>query len=233
MSRTMERPRQLPLDLGHGVGYSRDDLVVSPANAEAVALVDRWPDWSAPVVVLAGPAGSGKSHLAAIWRNAAAAQSVSPDGLAEAVATLGLRPALIDDIDAGPVDQEGLFHLINAVRAAGSHLLLTARSFPAAWGVSLPDLASRLKAATTVEIHEPDDALLMGAIAKLFADRQIEVEPHVVHFLVRRIERSLATAIRVVDKLDDAAMEQKSRITRALAATVLDALDEGQGELDF
>lgn len=233
MSRTMERPRQLPLDLGHGVGYSRDDLVVSPANAEAVALIDHWPDWPAPVVVLAGPAGSGKSHLAAIWRNAAAARPVSPDDLAEAVATPGPRPALIDDIDAGPVDQEGLFHLINAVRAAGSHLLLTARSFPAAWGVSLPDLASRLKAATTVEIHEPDDALLTGVIAKLFADRQIEVEPHVVHFLVRRIERSLATAIRVVDKLDNAAMEQQSRITRALAATVLDALDEGQGELDF
>ena len=117
------------------------------------------------------------------------------------------------------------------MRAAGSHLLVTARRFPSAWGVALPDLASRLKAAATVEIREPDDLLLAGVIAKLFADRQVEVEPHVVQFLVRRIERSLATAIRVVDKLDRAALEQKTRITRALAGEIVSAMDEGQGEL--
>ena len=80
--------------------------------------------------------------------------------------------------------------------------------------MALPDLASRLKAAATVEIREPDDLLLAGVITKLFADRQVEVEPHVVQFLVRRIERSLSTAIRVVERLDRAALEQKTRITR-------------------
>ena len=233
MSGRMERPRQLPLDLGHGTGYSRDDIVVSAANAEAVALVDRWPQWPAPVVILAGPAGSGKSHLASIWREQSDASRVSPRRIGEAVAALGARPALIDDIDAAPIDDNALFHLINAVRGAGSFLLLTARRFPSAWGVVLPDLASRLKAAATVEIHEPDDMLLAGVITKLFADRQVEVEPHVVQYLVRRIERSLATAMRVVERLDRAALEQKSRITRALAAEVVSAMDEGQGELDL
>ncbi len=233
MSGRMERPRQLPLDLGHGTGYSRDDIVVSAANAEAVALVDRWPQWPAPVVILAGPAGSGKSHLASIWREQSDASRVSPRRIGEAVAALGARPALIDDIDAAPIDDNALFHLINAVRGAGSCLLLTARRFPSAWGVVLPDLASRLKAAATVEIHEPDDMLLAGVITKLFADRQVEVEPHVVQYLVRRIERSLATAMRVVERLDRAALEQKSRITRALAAEAVSAMDEGQGELDL
>ena len=93
----------------------------------------------------------------------------------------------------------------------------------------LPDLASRLKAAATVEILEPDDLLLAGVITKLFADRQVEVEPHVVQFLVRRIERSLSTAIGVVDRLDRAALEQKTRITRALAAETVNALDRGPG----
>jgi chromosomal replication initiation ATPase DnaA len=223
----------LPLDLGHGTGYSRDDLVVSAANAEAVALVDRWPDWPAPVVVLAGPAGAGKTHLATIWREASEAISAAPSALGDAVATLDGRSALVDDVDARPLDEPGLFHLINATRAAGSQLLLTARRFPGAWGVALPDLASRLKAAATVEIHEPDDLLLAGVMTKLFADRQIEVEPHVVQYLVRRIERSLATAMRVVEKLDRAALEQKTRITRGLAAEVVSAMDEGQRELDL
>lgn len=233
MSIRTDPPRQLPLDLGHGTAYSRDDLIVSAANAEAVSLVDRWPEWPAPVVVLAGPAGAGKTHLASIWRARTAALAVDPRRIGDGVADLGARPAVIDDIDASPVDEQGLFHLINAVRAGGTHLLLTARRFPAAWGVALPDLASRLKAAATVEIHEPDDLLLAGIITKLFADRQIQVEPHVVQYLVRRIERSLATAMRVVQRLDRLALERKMPITRALAAETVSALDEGQGEFDI
>ncbi|MER9327030.1 DnaA regulatory inactivator HdaA [Mesorhizobium sp. M0488] len=228
-----DTPRQLPLNLGHGTGYSRDELVVSGTNSQAVALVDRWPDWPSSLVVLAGPAGSGKTHLASIWRARANAVAIDARRIGDSIETLGARPALIDDVDTGAVDEQGLFHLINAVRGAGSTLLLTARRFPSAWGVSLPDLASRLKVAATVEIHEPDDLLLAGVITKLFADRQVEVEPHVVQYLVRRIERSLATAMRVVERLDRAALERKTPITRALAAEAVSAMDEGQGEFEI
>ncbi len=229
----MEKPRQLPLDLRHAPGFSRDDLVVSAANASAVALIDRWPDWPAPVVVLAGPAGSGKTHLGAIWCEKSAAVECDAATLGEAASsTADHGPVFIDNADRSGLDEQGLFHLINAVRSAGTHLLLASRRFPAAWGVKLPDLASRLKAAATVEIGEPDDQLLAGVITKLFADRQVEVEPHVVQYIVRRIERSLSTAIRVVDRLDRAALEQKSRITRALAVEAVTALDEGQGTFE-
>jgi chromosomal replication initiation ATPase DnaA len=207
---------------------------VSEANKAAVALIDRWPDWPSPVVVLAGPTGSGKSHLGTIWREMSGALVLNRHGIADAVASASKgTPLFIDDADAGGLDETGLFHAINAVRSSGTSMLLTARRFPLAWGVGLPDLASRLKAAATVEIREPDDVLLAGVIAKLFADRQVEVEAHVVQYLVRRIERSLATAIGVVERLDKAALEEKTRITRALAAEVVSALDEGQGELDL
>jgi chromosomal replication initiation ATPase DnaA len=228
------RPRQLPLDLVHPEGRSRDHLVVSEANQAAVALIDRWPDWPSPVVVLAGPTGSGKSHLGAIWREMSAAVALERQTIGRAVGLAEQGTHLfLDDADAGGLDETGLFHALNAVRAAGSSMLITARRFPSAWGVALPDLASRLKTAATVEIGEPDDELLAGVIAKLFADRQVEVEPHVVQYLVRRIERSLATAIRVVDRLDRIALEEQTRITRALAAETVGALDEGQGELDL
>lgn len=221
------RPRQLPLDLAHGEAFSRDDLVVTPANERAVALVESWPDWPAPVVVLAGPAGSGKTHLSEIWCDCSGATpievgTIGPDALAAAEE----GPILIDGADMLPRDETGLFHLINTVRVARTNLLMTARSLPAAWGIELPDLFSRLKAATVVEIEAPDDMLLAGVITKLFADRQVEVEPHVVQYLVRRIERSLATARDIVDKLDRAALERKMRITRALAAEVIGIANE-------
>lgn len=228
------KPRQLPLDLAHAPAQSRDDLVVGASNLAAAALVDRWPDWPSPVVVLAGPAGSGKSHLAAVWRETANAARLSPGQLGqEALEAAARGPVLIDDVDAAPIDETGLFHLVNAVREAGSSLLLTSRRFPLAWGVRLPDLVSRLKAASTVEIHEPDDALLAAIVTKLFTDRQVEVEPHVVQYLVRRMERSLSTAIDVVARLDRAALEQKTRISRALAAEIIGAMDAGQASLDL
>lgn len=228
-----DRPRQLPLQLAHAAATSRDDLVVTPANAAAVALIDRWPDWPGAVAVLAGPPGSGKSHLAAIWRERAGALRLAPGELASAGSVPPARPVLIDGIGDAAFDEPGLFHLINAVRGAGTHLLLTSRRFPASWGVALPDLSSRLKAVTPVELGEPDDALLAGVITKLFADRQVAVEPHVVDYLMCRIERSLSTAIEVVERLDRTALERKARITRALAAELVSALDEGQGELEL
>ncbi|MBX3596014.1 MAG: hypothetical protein KF874_00445 [Rhizobiaceae bacterium] len=225
-------PQQLPLDLGASPAYSRDDLVVTEANIAAASMIDRWPDWPAPVVVLVGPPGSGKSHLSAIWRETTHASQIDAASIETRLAQVReAGPWLVDDADAPDLDQTGLFHLINLARQHGSHILLTARRFPASWEVSLPDLMSRLKAASVIELREPDDALLAGVIAKLFADRQIEVEPHVVSYIVRRIERSLAAAIDVVDRLDYAALSSRSRITRALAAQVITSVDEGQGEL--
>lgn len=223
------RPRQLPLALSVAEGRTRDDLVVASANREAVALVDRWPDWPSPVVVLAGPAGAGKSHLGTVWQEMSGAVALDRRHV-----ETPLEPTsfFIDDADRGDLDEQGLFHAINAVRGSGATMLIAARRFPSAWNVTLPDLASRLKAAATVEIREPDDELLAGVITKLFADRQVEVEPHVVQFLVRRIERSLATAIRVVERLDRMALEQKARITRGMAADIVTALDRGQSELN-
>ncbi|MFC5384414.1 DnaA regulatory inactivator HdaA [Aquamicrobium segne] len=229
----MDKLRQLPLNFQHAPAYSRDALVVSPANEEAVALIDHWPDWPAPVMILMGPAGAGKTHLAEIWRSVSGAVALDVKNLSQTMATFDAHAVVIDDVDQANIDENGLFHLINQLRAINGYLLLTSRQFSSAWGVQLPDLASRLRAAPTVKIHEPDDMLLAGVMAKLFADRQIEVEFSVVDYLVQRIERSLATAIRVVDRLDHMALEEQSRITKPLAARAINALDEGQGELDF
>lgn len=223
------KPEQLPLEFRHEAARGRDDLVVSDPVSAAAGIIDRWPDWPSPVIIITGPEGSGKSHLAEVWARMSGAARVQPVAGSDAVIRAGEGPVLVEDADRDGFDETELFHLINAVRSAGTSLLITARSWPIAWGVTLPDLASRLKAATTVEIGPPDDLLLHQILVKLFSDRQLLADEKVIAYIVPRMERSLAAAQAIVDRLDRLALARGTRVSRSLAAEVLGAL---QGEAD-
>lgn len=219
---------QLPLAFDHGTASGREDLLVSDRLAAAVALIDSWPQWPSPVVILAGPAGSGKSHLAEIWREQSGAAAIQPvaGGSAAEVASAG--PVLFEDADSAGFDEVELFHVINSVREHGTSLLMTSRTWPLSWPVVLPDLRSRLKAATMVEIGSPDEALLSQVIVKLFADRQLNIDDKIVDYIVQRMERSCSAAQEVVDRIDRLALSRRTKITRALAAEVLGELYEAE-----
>ncbi|MCE7029067.1 HdaA/DnaA family protein [Jiella avicenniae] len=212
--------RQLPLDLPHRPSHSRDDLVVSGANRLAVEAVDAWPSWPHPVLFVSGPPGSGKSHLAAVWAGQAGAVRADRVGVGSILSESGFR-AVVDDADRGALDEPALFALVNAARLGGGSLLLTGRIAPAAIPFATPDLRSRLAAATTVSLGAPDDALLTGVLAKLFADRQIEVEAAALGYLVARMERSLDAARRIVAAIDREALAEKRRVSRPLLRRVL------------
>ncbi|MGL3606685.1 DnaA regulatory inactivator HdaA [Rhizobium sp. G187] len=219
---------QLPLVFEHGAASGRDDLLVSERLAAAVSLVDAWPAWPSPVVILTGPAGSGKSHLAQIYRDTADATTIIArpgEGASERAAE---GPVLLEDADRAGFDEVELFHVINAVRQHGTTLLITSRSFPPSWNVALPDLASRLKAATVVEIGTPDEDLLGQLITKLFADRQLYIDDKIVSYIVQRMERSFSAAQIVVDRMDKLALARRVKITRGLAAEVLETLETAQ-----
>ena len=214
----MNAVQQLPLDLPTGTTYSRDDLIVTGINRDAVSFFDSWPHWPTSLVVLAGPTGSGKSHLAHIWAEASGAQIIG-------AARPGVEPRqaciLMEDVGPEGVDETRLFHLVNHCRAAQGALVLTSRTWPFAWNIALPDLLSRLKAAHFVEMPEPDDELLTGVMTKLFTDRQMNVDPSVLNFLVVRMERSLASAADVVASLDRLSLAEKRAVTKPLAARAL------------
>ncbi|MDK9696015.1 MAG: DnaA/Hda family protein [Siculibacillus sp.] len=215
-----EAPRQLPLSLPIDAAHGRDDYVVTAANRAAFDLVtaDRWP---ADVLLLIGPEGAGKTHLAAVFAEAAGARTVAASDLSRHdPLALAADAIVVEDAGEG-VDERALFHLLNAVRQRGGRCLVTARRPPAEWRIELADLASRLRAATPVELGQPDDRLLEAVVAKLFADRQTTVDPAVVGYLARRMERSFTYAGHLVAELDREALAAKSPITRALAGSVL------------
>jgi len=216
-------PRQLAFALGHHTSVAREDFLEGPANAAALAMVERWPDWPDRLLVVVGPEGSGKSHLAAIWGEAAgarflAARALGETNLARALSTGAL---VIENVAAEAVDERALFHLVNLAREQGAFMLITALAAPSGWTLKVPDLASRLRALPVVELGPPDDALLRAVLVKLFADRQLAIDESLLTYLLNRIDRSFAAAREAVERLDREALRLRRPVTRALAVEAL------------
>lgn len=213
-------PRQLVLALDHAISFAREDFLQGPSNTKALALIERWPDWPDRLVVLVGPEGSGKSHLAAIWARASGARVLSAKLLGEAdlPSEFATGALVVEDLEAEGLDERALFHLINLAREERADVLFTARKAPASFPVSIRDLASRLKVLPMVALSAPDDALLRALIVKLAADRQLAVDEALVNYLANRIDRSFAGIRAAVKHLDEEALRQHRPVTRALAA---------------
>ena len=221
--------RQLVFELGARPALGRDDLLVTPCNSDAVAWVDRWPDWPGRTLAVHGPASCGKTHLAEVWRAVSGAEVVAPSTLADVTAHMGsLRaaPAFVLEDAEGRADERVVLHFLNMLRDCGGSLLLASRGPPARWAVDLADLRSRLRALPAVAVRAPDEATLRAVMVKLFADRQLQVSEDLVEFLCLRIERTFQAARETVAALDAAALVAHCKVSIALARQVLSASGE-------
>ena len=216
-------PRQLAFVLPHEESLTRDNFLEGPANAAALALIEAWPEWPNRTMLLVGPEGSGKCHLAAIWAETSGARISAAHGLApvNVPGTLATGALVVEDLSPGDFDERALFHLLNLAREDAAFVLITARQPPTAFEIELKDLRSRLRALPVVSLQPPDDQLFRALIVKLCADRQLTVDETVVGYLANRIERSYAAARDTVALLDREALRLGRPITKALAAEIL------------
>ena len=217
---------QLTFELDVRPSLKRGDFFVSAANALAVARLDAVPTWPLGKLVLVGPEGAGKTHLAHVWAEANHGVTGTVGGLLASDIPEVDTPCAIETQDHlggfDPREEEALFHLHNHMAANGLPLLLIAQKPPSQWNVDLPDLKSRMEATDLVRIEAPDDDLLAAVLVKLFADRQISATPAAIAWMVTHMDRSFADAQDAVARIDAAALAEGRAITRDLAQEVLD-----------
>ncbi|MEO0999751.1 MAG: DnaA/Hda family protein [Pseudomonadota bacterium] len=222
--------RQIPFEFLGPPAMDSASFVETAANATARAVIEHPEGWPEGRVMLLGPPGSGKTHLARIWATGAGAFEVAAPALrSDAVPTLvGHGALVVEGIDTiagrpGPAPEaaRALFHLLNLARAEGARVLMTSRAAPAQLDWATPDLASRLAGTATAALLPPDDTLLGAVLAKLFADRGVEADARLITYLVQRMERSLAAAVETAERLDRAALAAQRRLTPSFAGRVL------------
>ena len=230
MSIVLKMAEQLVFDLPQRTALGRAAFLISDSNREAVALIDGFADWNMPVQWIYGPAGSGKSHLAAVLSHQCTALSVDASHLLKDEISQLLEGShkpdavIVDRLDGLPPEcEEALFHLLNFSHHENLKILLLSEKPAAQLTVGLADLASRLKAVAAIALTSPDDALMRGLMAKLFSDRQLKVDARVIDYLLPRVVRDYADMAALIDNIDRQALTEKRAITVPMVAEILES----------
>ena len=211
---------QLALDCPSRQAYGRSNFWVAPCNQEAIAWIDKYPEWPTHALLIYGEAGSGKTHLAAIFsEERLEARDLTEDFIPTA------KKVVVENLE-NLTDEKALFHLFNRMNEMQGGLLMTAQKVP---HFQLPDLQSRIGMTPKAEIKMPDEETIMSVCAKMFADKQAIVEPAVFSYMATRLPRSFDVVRKVVNITDGLSLAKGRRITIYLVKEAIEKLAQNGG----
>lgn len=203
---------QIPLPIDWSERGEAGMLLMTSANADAIALLRSWPRWPSPATLLVGPARSGKSLMGRLF----AAESGGE---------------VIDDADRA--DETALFNRWNRARESGAPLLLIAQEAPPLWAVALPDLRTRLATAAVARIAAPDEEIAAALIAHGLERGGSAFAPGLPEFVARRVTRCYETIDNLVIALNVESLASGRKLTVAVARDLLDAAGLMQPGVDM
>lgn len=226
--------RQLALNFSPHTEMGRSDFMVSACNHAAFSLIDSWPNWYGSGVLIYGPKGCGKSHLANLFVQKI--QTFTPKPMPVkiiAASAINMRnikhlaleniAIVIENVSANN-NNEALFHLFNLFNTEGKYMLWTANQAPNYIKFPLKDLQTRINMLPNAAISEPDDIMLQMLIVKLFNDRQIKVSADIPNYIINNAPRSFAFIEKLIEEIDKISLAYKSAVNYIIIKKAIKSL---------
>tara|TARA_Y100000741_G_scaffold7377_1_gene6227 strand:- start:1567 stop:2220 length:654 start_codon:yes stop_codon:yes gene_type:complete len=204
---------QLIFNLINIKNFNSEDFYVNSNNLEASELIKLWPNWFNGAAVIFGPEKSGKSHLANIWKENSNANVYNLDKNFLPSNINSKENFVLDNFhNLNENDEETFFHIYNQTFNNKKSILITIdkNKFNK---INLKDLESRFNSFSSATINPPDDNLVNALIVKFFKDQQINIDPSVVTFIIKRVERDYEAIFNFLKKIDSLSLENKAKIS--------------------
>ncbi len=204
--------------------FTDDDFYVSKSNKHIFDLLKKWPKWEKNFLNISGEKFSGKSHLINIFLkkfNGIKLESslINNDHLRK---IKGYQNIVLENLDK-EIKEDLFFALCNIIEQDNKYLIVTSNQPIVDVDFNLVDLKSRSKNFLLQNIEKPDDELIFALILKNLSDRQISLDKKLIHYIIKRIDRSYGKIIDFIYKIDDVSLKKKKSIDLKI---IKDALGE-------
>jgi len=224
--------KQLALPLSFRNVKNHSNFILNKVNEVALSLIDEFNDikkfkkkFNFPVLILYGPPGSGKTHLAYIYKeitNAKFIKKLSNINLDEV--KLG-KSFIFDDFDKiESLDENFFIHFFNEISVNLGSLLITTSKPPNEINFSLSDLESRINSCISTKIELPDDDFLFSILVKELSDKKIFLNDKLCLYIIKRIKRNYKAISLFAETLDIMSLENKTKITLKQIKEVLNII---------
>ena len=185
--------------------YFEQDFFVSSNNFSAFKLIEEWPTWPGKWLNIFGESGSGKTTLAKILEkkinNTKLIDAKDIDN--EVVQEMVNFDCLIIDSFKNDIDEKLLYSILNQSKRFENYVLIISTLSIKEKKFKLNDLQSRMNSFLYFGIELPTDDLLKVIISKTLSEKQININPKILDFILNNVERSYDKMFKFLKDLDE------------------------------
>jgi len=213
---------QLLLNFKHKKNFNYNDFYVSKSNYYAFQLVKNWPKWEKNILNIYGEKFCGKTHLSSIFLNKNKGFRVNENEINENIyKKFKLYENIVIDNFDNKCEEKLMYSIFNLVDQSNKYLIINSINPISEINFNLKDLKSRSKNCLFAKIDNPDDELMFAIILKSFSDRQIVIDKKLIHFIIKRIDRSYGKIADFIYKVDELSLKKKKAIDLKIIKQIL------------
>jgi DnaA family protein len=209
------------------------DSFFAAGNEEAVNGIKGFLSNQENFIYIFGNSGSGKTHVLQALCNLAIdceistvylpiKQCTSPQAILDNLEHTDL--ICIDDLDEVFTQdkwEENIFYLYNKIKEKKQKLIVTAKCSVKLAKINLPDLKSRLAWGVVYKLRTLNEEQCLAAIKLRAKFRGIEIGAAEGNYLIRHCARNIQELFLTLEKLDQASLAAKRKITLPFIKKIL------------